>query len=204
MTQILSATLFSLSANLDNFVIGSAYGVKKIKINLLTLLTVSIVSTFFTFLSMSFGFIIIKFIPKNITNLIGALTIITLGLYFSIASIKQLIKPQRKKELALKDLDNMLDYAKRSDKNCSGDICFKESMYIALALSINNIATGIAAYLAGVDVYLALVLIFTFSMINLSLGYFLGNKYLGKILGKLAPLIAGILLIIFGILEIVI
>lgn len=204
MTKTLSVILFSISANLDNFVIGSAYGIKKIKINLVTILNVAVISTLITFFSMSFGSIIIKFIPREFANIIGSITIIALGLYFSIASIKQLIKPKTKKEIALKDLNTMMEYAKQSDRNCSGDICFKESIYISLALSINNIATGIAAYVAGVVIHLALICIFCFSILNLTLGYLLGNKYLGKVLGRIAPLLAGLLLIIFGILEIVI
>lgn len=204
MAKTLSIILFSLSANLDNFVIGSAYGIKKIKINLITIFTVSFISTFITYLSMVFGSIIIKFIPSNLANLIGSITIISLGLYFSVASINQLMNPKLKKEIALKDLNTMIAFAKQSDRNCSGDICFKESIYISLALSINNIAAGIAAYMAGIIVYLALICIFTFSVLNLTGGYLLGNKYLGKFLGKYAPLLAGLLLIIFGILEIVI
>ncbi len=35
MTLFLSALLFSLSSNLDNVVVGTAYGLKKIKIGLL-------------------------------------------------------------------------------------------------------------------------------------------------------------------------
>ena len=54
--------------------------------------------------------------------MVGAAAIGLLGLYFTIQSIIKLIKNTRPKELALKDVADMMEYAEESDLDRSGSI----------------------------------------------------------------------------------
>jgi putative sporulation protein YtaF len=201
MSLILSALLFSLSSNLDNVVIGIAYGIKKIKLGMLANLIIAFVTSTGTFLSMSVGAYISTFLPKSVANILGAGVVIILGIYFVVQSIIKLINNTKSKELALKDIDDMIEYAKKSDLDSSSDINTKEALLIALGLTFNNLGTGVAASITGVNILFTIISTFILSIVTITLGEAIGKCLLGKFLGKYAPLFSGILLIMLGIIE---
>lgn len=201
MTLFLSALLFSLSSNLDNVVVGTAYGLKKIKIGIIANLIIALITSTGTFLSMSIGVYISRFLPHYIANGFGAGAIIILGGYFVIQSIIKLINSKSSKELALKDITDMIEYAEKSDLDNSGDINIKEAVLVAFALTFNNLGTGIAASITGVSIEFTVIFTFIFSILTIMIGEIIGNNVLGNFLGRYAPLISGILLMILGIIE---
>ncbi|MTK13722.1 MAG: sporulation membrane protein YtaF [Clostridiaceae bacterium] len=201
MALILSALLFSLSSNLDNVVVGIAYGIKKIKIGIISNFIIAAITSTGTFLSMSLGIYISKFLPHSIANALGAGAIIILGVYFVIQSIIKLINNKKSKELALKDITDMIEYAEKSDLDNSGDINIKEALIVAFGLTFNNLGTGVAASITGVSIQFTVVFTFILSIFTIILGEAVGNHVLGKVFGKYAPLISGVLLIMLGIIE---
>lgn len=202
MLNILTSLLFCISFNLDNIAIGIAYGIKKIKLGFFSNLLIAFITTIGTFLSMCISKQILNFIPLNVASIIGALIIILLGLYFLIQSIIDLYGNENLKLLTIKNSKNMIEYASKTDKDKSNYIDRKEAISVALGLSFNNIGMGIIASATGINLFLATFFTFIFSITFLSFGIYIGNKFIGKILGKFAPLISGILLIILGIIEI--
>ena len=58
MFSFLSAVIFSMSSNLDNFVIGIAFGIKKIKIGFLPNLLIALITVAGTVASMYAGKIV--------------------------------------------------------------------------------------------------------------------------------------------------
>jgi len=201
MILILSALLFSLSSNLDNVVIGIAYGVKNIKIRILPNFIIAAVTSIGTLLSMSVGKYISRFLPDYIANFLGAVVIILLGIYFLIQSIIKLVKNTKSKELSLKNITDMVEYAESSDLDKSGDINIREALFVAFGLTFNNLGTGVAASITGVNIPLTVILTFLLSIFTIILGDALGNHVFGNLLGKYAPLISGFLLIVLGIIE---
>ena len=201
MALILSALLFSLSSNLDNIVVGIAYGIKKIRIGVITNLIIAVITSSGTFLSMSVGAYIAKFLSHSIANDLGAIVIVTLGIYFLTLSIIKLLNNTTSKELALKNINDMVEYAEKSDLDSSGDISTKEGIFVAFGLTFNNLGTGIAASITGISIQYTVLFTFILSVLSIILGETLGKHILGKILGKYAPLFSGILLIILGIIE---
>ena len=201
MALILSALLFSLSSNLDNVVIGTAYGIKKIKIGIIPNLIIAVVTSTGTFLAMSIGAYISTFLSHSVANALGAGAIIILGLYFITQSIIKLINNNKSKDLALKDITDMIEYAQKSDLDNSGDINPKEAILVAFGLTFNNLGTGVVASISGVSIQLTVMATFIFSITSIKFGEAVGNHILGKLLGKFAPLISGILLIILGVFD---
>ncbi|HEY5560623.1 MAG TPA: manganese efflux pump [Clostridiaceae bacterium] len=201
MSLILSALLFSLSSNLDNLVIGTAYGIKKIKIGIISNLIIAVITSIGTFLSMSIGVYISMYLSRSIANDLGAGIIIVLGIYFVTQSIIKLITNTKSKELALKNISDMLEYAEKSDLDNSHDINFKEALLVAFGLTFNNLGTGVAASISGVNLNLTVIATFILSILTIIFGEAIGNHVLGKLLGKYAPLISGILLITLGVVE---
>ncbi|MDU2893507.1 MAG: sporulation membrane protein YtaF [Clostridium butyricum] len=203
MAVFLSALLYSLSSNLDNLVIGIAYGVKKIKIGLISNLIIATVTSIGTLISMSVGKFISDFLPTSLTNMLGAVIIMLLGLYFLIQSILKLIPKSYSNSLALKNVDEIMDYAEKSDSDNSGTLNIKEAFVVSLGLMLNNLGTGLAASITGVNVSITVICTFILSIALLMLGKSIGHNVLGSICGKYAPLISGVLLIILGIFELI-
>lgn len=203
MAVFLSALLYSLSSNLDNLVIGIAYGVKKIKIGLISNLIIATVTSIGTLISMSVGKFISGFLPTSLTNMLGAVIIMLLGLYFLIQSILKLIPKSYSNSLALKNVDEIMDYAEKSDSDNSGTLNIKEAFVVSLGLMLNNLGTGLAASITGINVSITVICTFILSIALLMLGKSIGHNILGSICGKYAPLISGVLLIILGIFELI-
>lgn len=203
MAVFLSALLYSLSSNLDNLVIGIAYGVKKIKIGLISNLIIATVTSIGTLISMSVGKFISGFLPTSLTNMLGAVIIMLLGLYFLIQSILKLITKSYSNSLALKNVDEIMDYAEKSDSDNSGTLNIKEAFVVSLGLMLNNLGTGLAASITGVNVSITVICTFILSIALLMLCKSIGHNILVSICGKYAPLISGVLLIILGIFELI-
>ena len=55
LVLVVSALLFSLSSNLDNIVVGLAFGIKKIHLDAVSNLTVAVITTTGTVIAMLFG-----------------------------------------------------------------------------------------------------------------------------------------------------
>lgn len=201
MALLLSALLYSLSANLDNIIIGIAYGIKNIKIGISKILLISIITSLGTLISMIIGKTISNFLPLSITNILGGLIIIMLGLYFLLQSIINLIKKTKVKKSSINNISEAIEYAKSSDKDNSGDLDCKEACIVAIGLMINNLGTGLAASITGVNIEFTVLFTFILSMFLLLLGHTIGNNVIGKVCGKYAPLLSGLLLIVLGIIE---
>lgn len=201
MGLILSALLFSLSSNLDNIVIGIAYGIKKIRIGIIANLTIAVITSSGTFLSMAVGEYISKFLSHSIANGLGAIVIIILGIYFVTQSLIKLLNSTKPKDLALKNIDDMIEYAETSDLDNSGDISIKEALLVALGLTFNNLGTGVAASITGISIQFTVMFTFILSVLSIIFGETLGNHIMGKVLGKYAPLFSGMMLILLGIIE---
>ncbi|HHV31979.1 MAG: sporulation membrane protein YtaF [Ruminococcaceae bacterium] len=198
---IFSALLFSLTFNMDNMVIGAAYGMKKIKIGFTANLIIAAITTIGTYLSMTLGTYISQFLPDFCANAIGAAAVVLLGLYFSLQSIVKLTERTKPKELALKDVSDMMEYAQESDRNHNGKIDYKEAILVAVGLMVNNLGTGIAASITKVNLPLTILFTFILSLVTLVFGEVLGTHALGKLFGKYASLFSGLLLILLGIFE---
>lgn len=199
--MILSALLFSLSFNLDNIVIGAAYGIQKIKVGKTANLIIAAVTTAGTYLSMLFGTWLSGFLPESAANQIGAGAVILLGLYFLLQSLFKRTETAGPKELALKDVSDMMEYAEESDRNHNGKIDKKEALAVAAGLTLNNLGTGIAASVTRVNLPVTVVATFVLSLFTVLLGEAVGSRALGRLFGKYAPLFSGVLLIALGIFE---
>lgn len=188
MISLISAFLFSFSANLDNIAIGVSYGVKNIHITICKNIIISFFTSIFTFFSMFLGNYFAMFLSENLANKIGATLLIILGTY---SLFKEVIK--RKK--TSNNLDN---------KNSSIQfIGLKETVSLILILSINNMAAGVAASVAGINIIFAFIFTFIFSFLFLILGNRIGKKAISNnFIEKYSNIISSLVLIFIGLIEI--
>ncbi|OBU40065.1 hypothetical protein AYY26_06980 [Photobacterium phosphoreum] len=179
--SFLLALIFSLSSNLDNFVIGLTYGVKNERIPLKANAIIAFITAFITFLSMLGGKLITQLIPNHVSNELGSVIFILMGCWF-IGS--DLIKKQQQQQQEQHTVLN-----------------FKGAVMLGLLLSINNIGVGILGSITKLNITLVVTLTFVTGMFLTYAGNHIGHSVIGNIVGKYNDLISGSLLILLGILS---
>ncbi|MCD9475249.1 manganese efflux pump MntP family protein [Photobacterium phosphoreum] len=179
--SFLLALIFSLSSNLDNFVIGLTYGVKNERIPLKANAIIAFITAFITFLSMLGGKLITQLIPNHVSNELGSVIFILMGCWF-IGS--DLIKKQQQQQQKQHTVLN-----------------FKGAVMLGLLLSINNIGVGILGSITKLNITLVVTLTFVTGMFLTYAGNHIGHSVIGNIVGKYNNLISGSLLILLGILS---
>lgn len=190
--HILSSFLFAFSANIDNLAVGIAYGIKNLKINILKSAIVAFMSCLGTFGAMMFGKAIYHLVPKHLTNSLGSIVLICLGLW----SLYEAFKTNNKNSY-----EQIMDEPDKIDKDNSGIIDTKEALVLGLALAVNNIGMGIGASITGINLWITSLLTFVFSFVFIPLGIFLGQKYFSSLIGKFASILSGIIIICLAIYE---
>ena len=203
--NILSAFIFALIVSIDNFTVGIAYGVKKIRISPSSNILIGLISSLGTLLSMILGLAIINLISAKTANLLGCIILLTLGIYFIIDFVKkkfniQSFKLQLKPDLSVCTV--LLNYPEFADVDKSGTLELKESIMLAFALALNNFGLGIGVGITGINIVQVTIFTFITSILSILIGYTIGQKYLSKLLGDYASLFSGCLIIFLSIYEI--
>ncbi|MCY1712722.1 sporulation membrane protein YtaF [Caproiciproducens galactitolivorans] len=201
--NVLSALLFALSANLDNFAVAITFGMRKIRIGFFINVLIAVIIGAGTFFSMSIGRAVSRFLPAGVSNILGGILLIGIGVWF----LKDFFKKPEEKEPAEEepkiDLNRMLKEPEKADIDHSGTIDAKESAILALALTINNFGMGVGASFAGLEIYSTTACTFFVSMLFIALGYRVGEKCIPKFLSRYVSLLSGAIVIILGIYEMI-
>jgi len=183
--SLFSIFLIGIASNLDNAGVGIAYGIRKIRI-----------SWFNNFIIAFFGSWISLFISDFIANLIGALVLGIIGVFV-------LCQPLLSKQGEVSEKDGSVMGILRNPENADFDrsktISFSEALVLGVALSINNLAGGFDAGVTNLNLWWTAIISGTFSFICISGFSYIGKRFLAEYLGKWATIIAGILLILIGI-----
>ena len=200
--HILSFLLFATSVNLDNLLVGIAYGVKGIRIHFFGNLLIAVITTVGTVVSMLAGAVLIHFLSTGLSTLLGSMILIALGVWM----MKDFFWKGKVKEEdnAKTSANELLRDPEKADADCSGCIEGKETILLALALSLNNFGLGLGASIAGLNIMVTVGSSFLFSLLSLGLGVKLGRRYLSKFAGKYAALLSGLLIILLGVYELLV
>lgn len=201
--QLLPIIVFAISVNIDNFTVATVYGIKKIKITVLSNLIIGIISAAGTLISMSIGLAISRFIPQSIANIVGNFMLIAIGMWFIKDYIVKRVHKKSNEQGRRNRCTEILDEPEKADADSSGTIDIRETVFLAVALTLNNFGLGIGASIAGLN--LALTTLFTFisSLAFIRLGFLLGNSFLSDFFGKYASLAAGIIITAMGVYEMI-
>ena len=196
--SFLSILLFVIAASLDILVVSLAYGLKDIKINFSSTIVITSISALGTFISMILGKFLVDLIPVKLGDIIGGLVLLLLGFYSIYSYFKE------KKILTSHNSENnssptfILENPEVADKDKSGNIDFKESLALSLALALNNFGLGIGASISGLNIAFTTISTFIISLIFISLGFYLSKSIKSKNISKNSNLISGIIIIILS------
>ncbi|MGU8319087.1 sporulation membrane protein YtaF [Clostridium perfringens] len=196
--SFLSILLFVIAASLDILVVSLAYGLKDIKINFSSTLVIASISALGTFISMILGKFLVDLIPVKLGDIIGGLVLLLLGFYsiYSYFKEKKILTSHNSEDNSSPTF--ILENPEVADKDKSGNIDFKESLALSLALALNNFGLGIGASISGLNIAFTTISTFIISLIFISLGFYLSKTIKSKNISKNSNLIAGIIIIILS------
>lgn len=177
--SIISSFIFALSVNIDSFILGMSYGIRKVHITFLQNLLISLISFAGTFLSLSLGSRILTLLPASLAGYIGSGILLLLGIFYIV---KPLLRPSA--DLHAESLRMTLPY--------------REIFLIGTALSLNNIGIGIGASMSGILLLPTVIITFLISVLLLPAGNHLGSTSLLRLSSRYADLLSGLMLLLLA------
>ena len=190
--QLVSILFFAVSANMDNFIIGISYGIKKIKIHFYANLVIAAITCAGTVISMLIGKALGFFLPERLGAIFGSVILISMGFYYIFKYVYNLVK---KKFYG----DWPIDHPEKFDKDNSGNIDLKESVVLGIALTLNNTCLGIGASIGGYNIAVSAGVIFIMSILTIFLGNMIGKSNIFNILEKYGDLVSGLIILTLGV-----
>jgi putative sporulation protein YtaF len=211
--QLIVILLLSISSNLDNVGVAISYGARKINIPFSSNLLIAFITGSGTLLSMLVGERLYSFLKPELSNYLGSSIIIGAGIWIFIKEMTTLSKknPLEEHHTEKIDISNrsifkktlmILDNPFVADMDFSGHISLKEGVLLAIALVVNNLANGVGGGMIGLSPFLTTFFVVVLSILTIWIGIEIGDHYAYRWLGKLTGPVAGLLLIIIGVVEI--
>lgn len=179
--------IVGLAANLDNLGISISYGIRKIKIPLLSNLIICLISMLATYMSVIMGDLLTHFVPLYLANLLGSLLLCAIGTWALLF--------HKQSRLSL------MDHSEQADWDQNQVISWKEACYLGAALSLNCIASGIGVGANQISPVWTMVSVGVFSLLTIECGQHLGYQLAKTVLGRYSAVIGGLMLIIIGVIE---
>ncbi len=191
--------LISLVNNLDTIGVRVAYSVKGIRIPLYTNLWITAIAFLFSAIAAVFGNQLANLLPERVVKIISMLLLGIIGLWL-------IIEPHCVGKKKVREDDGhvlaILADPSKADRDGSKEIDFMEATFLGIALSLNNIGGGVTAGVLGFSWFMVAILSAAFSFLVLQVGneltcYLEQKKLEGKV-----PFMAGLLLILIAIKQI--
>ena len=204
--NLFGSIMLGIFTNIDNLGVGVAYGIKKIRIGMMSSLLIAFFNASGTFISMTAGETISQFLSMTTASYIGNGIIILIGVWGFVntfgftGSDSKITANDMRQEIC--QLEHITRHPEILDEDASGHINMKECLPLAFALTISNLGTGIGAGIAGYDIGFLVFVMFIFSILGISIGHFLGKAFFMALPGRWPGVVSGLLLIGLGMYEV--
>lgn len=204
MTNIVLAAAVSI----DSLSVGIIYGMRRIKIPLISQLVIAMTTSIFFMLSMIFGNCLQNYLSATTAKLLGAGILFILGCWLLLQSFTRSCG-ENKNTLAtlyIKPLGLVVKILKeptKADTDTSGVIDIKEAFILGIALAMDAFGAGFGAAIVGFNLTFATLLVTLLSIVFLTVGLFLGGKHKAIIKKERLKYLPGVLLISISLLKII-
>ena len=227
--ELLSIIAFATALSMDGFGVGVSYGIRKIRIPVLSLLVISLTSSTAIGITMLSGHIVSQYISVQTAEIIGATILILVGLWILLQTWSKR-RPAGQTEGAIITADSEADSIMEStadntenrtilnfkikafglviqilheptaaDFDNSGNISIKEALLLGLALAMDAIGAGFGAAMTGFTPMLTPLIVGMVKFSMISLGGYIGRRYAVNWLGDRAAVFPGWVLIALGV-----
>jgi len=203
MVDLATLVLFGFALSVDSFGAGLAYGLKQIRMPVLSLLTIGCLSTVAVAISVGLGNLVAFATPALVAEIAGGILLILIGLCLlcqTIRGARERVFQVRIAPLGL--VVQVLLEPLHADLDRSGTLSLREAGLLGLALAMDSFAAGFALGLMGPFSTIVPFIVGTGTLAFTALGLNLGRHSaarLGRKLGRLP----GYLLIALGIFRLV-
>ena len=200
---MITLLLLVIAVSLDSWGTGLAYGLQNIGVKRTAIGLIGLASAAIFALAMAAGGVLSSLIEPAVMNIIGALIVISLGVYSLVRCSFLAVKHEKMLlEIAIGHvgiLVKIINNKKEADLDRSGVISNKEACYLGLALSLDTFGVGIGAALLEVDLLMGALAVGLGAAFSLGLGLFLGAEMGGKIGYDKLKVLPGVILITIGV-----
>lgn len=177
------AFLLVIAVCIDAFATSVTYGIRKISIPVFSAIVISSIGTTFLGISLYLAGLVQKFIPASLCMTLSVILLIFLGVVSLFQStIKSYLKKhkgQKNMRFSLFDIsfvvEIMFDETK-ADADNSKVLSAKEALLLAVALSVDSLATGFSAGLAAPNFSGIVLLCLVIGFISVRIGCVIGKK----------------------------
>ncbi len=207
--EFFALVFFALALNMDAFATGAAYGIRRIKLPLSSLLIISGLSVLAITLSMLAGNVLAGFLSEAFARRLGGIILLFIGGWFLWQSLRR-NGPQiydageETKTLlhiriySLGLVIHVLREPYRADLDRSGEISAREAFLLGFALAMDSFGAGFAACFLGFDLVLTAALVGIGHILLTYLGLLAGRGFSATWLGKQFSVLPGCILILLG------
>lgn len=208
--ELLTVILFGLAVSGDGFAAGIAYGIRKIRIPVLSLTVISLASALAVCFSMLCGRGITAVIPAEAAVKIGALLIVAIGVYLLLQAGREKINDLNNSEdepilsLSIKPMGIIIQILRepaRADFDHSGEISPREAFFLGLALAFDAMGAGIGIAMAGYNIFYTVLAVGMLKFILVKLGFAIGAYCHHNLIKSIASIVPGVIFISIGIIE---
>ena len=203
----LSVLIIAISLSIDALGIGISYGVREIKIPLISKAIISLQSFLIMTISLFLGNIIFDLIPSYLGKYIGVIILFGMGIFMIVQPyLPKKEKVYRIKTFSLKYAGLTIKIIKSPpvcDFNLSKTIEPFEALYLGIALSIDSLGVVFGSSAVGITILLPLLAV-VFQIILLSIGILWGKKVkkASNISENIWVALSGTILIFMGLIKI--
>lgn len=206
---MLLAVLLVIALCVDAFATSVTYGIRKIKIPVSSALVISFIGTTFLGIALSLATVLKQFISSQTCIAISVALLFFLGItslfQSTIKSYLKKHKGQKNVKFSLFDISFVVDIyidETKADYDNSKTLSAKEAILLAIALSVDSLATGFSAGLAINSILEVLILCFVMGFVAVKIGCFIGDRISKKSKVNLSWS-SGVILIILAVLKII-
>jgi len=208
--------ILALAVSLDSFGVGVTYGLRKVKLPLISIIIIGLASAIMILISMQIGVWISLMLSPSTAKWIGSIILVLIGIWaiHQVLKSDQEVEIDNKKKLnnkgkrivyiEIKKLGVVIEILKKpikADIDNSGYISAAEATLLGLALSIDAFGAGIGAALVGFNPLITAATIAGMSSLFILLGLKMGFWFSGIEWLKKFTVLPGIILILIGILK---
>ncbi|MEW5921780.1 MAG: sporulation membrane protein YtaF [Bacillota bacterium] len=206
---LLQLLLLCCAVSFDGLAAGFSYGIRSLRLPLLSLVIISFASAQVMALGMLLGWAVSRYMAMYFSHLLGAIILMALGSLVVWQGILDRKNNRGKKHTYKRKKDSFIQFIKKlirqpeeADLDHSGSINSREAFFLGLALASDAFGAGVGIGLAGFNLWLTSLLVGCSKFCLIILGLFWGQLSRGKIPLFPAQLIAGLILILLGLFNI--
>ncbi|MGF7046548.1 putative sporulation protein YtaF [Paenibacillus sp. DS2015] len=225
LSHMVSMMLLAFALSLDSFGVGITYGLRKMKIPLLSIIIISLLSGVIIFLSMQVGVLLSHVVSGAAASAVGAIILIVMGSWSLVQLLMQkekgvvadtakpnnIVHRQAEEviEIPVFSLEirkfglviQILRTPSSADVDKSGSISGFEAMWLGIALSLDAFGAGLGAALLGFSPLWTAAVIAVFSGSFLVMGMRAGFRFATKSWTRHVTALPALMLIIMGIMK---